>query len=87
MFASHGLFVVLVDVYIAVHGVAVILSVYRGSVLVASILVGIISVMIIVFIISGIINCFSYHYCYYLYSAGSLNCHYSHCIFLAVAGV
>ena len=77
MLAGHGLFVAVVDVYIAVHGVAVILSVHRGSVFIDSILVGIISVIIIAFIISGIINCFCYHYRYYLYSPGLLNRHYS----------
>ena len=83
MFAGHGLFVAVADVYIAVHGVVVILLVHRGSMLVASILAGIISVMIIAFIISGIINYFCYHYCYYLYSAGSINCHYSCSPFIA----
>ena len=56
MFAGYGLFVAVADVYIAVHCVAVILAVHHGSLLVASILVGIISDMIIAFIISGCLH-------------------------------
>ena len=44
MFAAHGLFLAVGNVYIAVHSVAVIFSVHRGSMLVAPILVRIISV-------------------------------------------
>ena len=55
-FISHGVFVAVADVYVAVQGVAVLLLVHRARVLVAPIFTGIISVMIIAFIIIVIIS-------------------------------
>ena len=56
---AHGVFPVVVDVYIAVQDVAVILSVHRGCVLVPSILAEVVSVMIIIIVI---FNRYCYHY-------------------------